>query len=175
MVYVKPSVIKAVLNAPCFTSVFERVHDTKRNSIIRLRPEVDGKRTKAKLRHAAKEEVRTVFDHLKRLVSDANDDIAKYSLVSGSRYIRLRDFGIDLKEYGLNLSDKPLPLIEYNQKTLDSCSLLAQDYGIDSVISAVKTICRNAINGLISIKKASDLGGLIRTVLTEKIGLAPAS
>ena len=173
--YVKPSVVKTALDMPCFNAVFECLQSTRRNCIIRLRPEIDGKRTKAALRSKAREEARFTFKYIRNCITRANNDIAEIECVRPSTFIPLREFGIDLEEFGLHLCDSPLPEIDVNNDTLESCATLAQDFGIDSVLTAIKIVCRNVVFGLTKIKKTSDLGGLVRSIIAEQFNLSTAS
>ena len=171
--YVKPCVVRAVLEQQTFNNVFDPLRIGRKDLLLRLRSEVNGKTTKARIRSQATDSVRTEFDVIKRTLAQANTTIHEKGYILPSDIIELSHHGVDLIDAGLQWTDKPLPAIDYNRETIDSCATLAQDFGIDAVISAVQTACRNIICGKIS--KNQNLGGIIRNIIQEMVSFSPAA
>ena len=65
------------------------------------------------------------------------------------------------------MSKKHHPLLELNAGSIDSCATLAQDFGIDSVIKAIRTMFCKIASGSIMLTKKSEAGGIIRKIINE--------
>ena len=165
--YVKPCVIRNAASGDIFTSLFERLrNDGKESYFIRLRPDMNAHHTKNKIRTEARIRINSDMASINKVVRQANLNIHEFEGVLASDMVAFQHYDIELGPEWL-MSKKHLPLLELNAGSIDSCATLAQDFGIDSVIKAIRTMFCKIASGSITLTKKSDAGGIIRKIINE--------
>ena len=165
--YVKPCVIRNAASGDIFTSLFERLrNDGKESYFIRLRPDMNAHHTKNKIRTEARIRINSDMASINKVVRQANLNIHEFEGVLASDMVAFQHYDIELGPEWL-MSKKHLPLLELNAGSIDSCATLAQDFGIDSVIKAIRTMFCKIASGSIMLTKKSDAGGIIRKIINE--------
>lgn len=156
-----------------FGNLFTRTSSDLRKTIfVKLKDDYDGKYIKQKMRVEAKKDIIAEIESINTSIRDVNTGIYEDGIVHISDALSLRDHDIDL----LNTIDvvhpeHELPLLDLNSDVKNDCATIAQDYGIDTVITAIRTFYSNyLLPGNFKPNKSKSLGGLLRRIVEELIG-----
>lgn len=166
---------KAASPLGLFGSLFSRVRpDTKAAIQVQMKEEFNGKYIKSRIRLEAK-------DILSRELTAINDAITSMNQkITENGYIPIHEAGIlsqhqiDVFE-AVSISDPghKLPLLELSSSVRNDCATLAQDFGIESVLQAVRIFYqRYLLPGNWKQNPSKSLGGLIRSILSELFSLS---
>lgn len=165
--------IKAACDADgSFGSLFERVNpDLKKSICIKLQQNYDAKQIKQQVRIKAKRAIFDEIDEINDIIRDINTDIYQDNMIHTWN-------ASDLWQHHINLWDcldpmhqtTMLPLLDLTSDVKNDCLTIAQDFGIDTVIDALRLYYQNyklsdAVHFVVD--KAKSLGGLIRTIVME--------
>jgi len=165
--YIKPCVIRQVTSGETFNTLFDRIRpDGKKSCCIRLKQSMNGQYTKTVIRRNARIQLKQELTELNDIIRRANAGIHESGGMLPSDILSLAKHDITLDPSWL-FAEKQLPLLDLNSATRESCATMAQDYGIDSVISAVRTMYGNLVEGKYKYDSTEDQGGLVRKILDE--------
>lgn len=156
-----------------FGNLFIRTaNDLRKTIFIKLKDDYDGKYIKQKVRTEAKKNILMEIESINASVRDVNTGIYEDGIVHISDALSLRDHDIDLfNTIDVTHPEHQLPLLDFNSDVKNDCATIAQDYGIDTVIAAIRTFYSNyLLPGNFKTDKSKPLGGLLRRIVEELIG-----
>lgn len=165
--------IKAACDASgSFGSLFERVNpDLKKSIYIKLQQNYDAKQIKQQVRVKAKQAIFAEIDGINNVIRDINTDIHEDNMIHAMNAAHLWRHRINLWDCLDPMHQtKTLPLLELTSDVKNDCLTIAQDYGIDTVIDALRLYYKNyklsdAVHFVVD--KTKSIGGLIRTIVME--------
>ena len=156
-----------------FGSLFERViPDLKKSICIKLQQNYDAKQIKQQVRVQAKQAIFAEIDGINDAIRNINTDIYQDNM------IHAMNAGFLWRYHHINLWDhldpmhqtEILPLLELTSDVRNDCLGIAQDYGIDTVIDALRLYYQTyKLSDKVHfvVDKTKSLGGLLRTIATE--------
>ena len=156
-----------------FGDLFARTSSDLRKTIfVKLKDDYDGKYIKQKIRVEAKKSIITEIESINEAIRKSNTGIFEDGIIHISDALSLRDHDIDLlNTIDVVHPDHDLPLLDLNSDIKNDCATIAQDYGIDTVITAIRTFYSNyLLPGNFKADKSKSLGGLLRRIVEEIIG-----
>lgn len=165
--------IKAACDADgSFGSLFERVNpDLKKSIYIKLQQNYDAKQIKQQVRIKAKRAIFDEIDEINDIIRDINTDIYQDNMIHSWNASYLWQHHINLWDCLDPMHQTTmLPLLDLTSDVKNDCLTIAQDYGIDTVIDALRLYYKNyklsdAVHFVVDKEKS--LGGLIRTIAME--------
>ena len=165
--------IKAACDADgSFGSLFERVNpDLKKSICIKLQQNYDAKQIKQQVRIKAKRAIFDEIDKINDIIRDINTDIYQDNMIHSWNASHLWQHHINLWDCLDPMHQTTmLPLLDLTSDVKNDCLTIAQDFGIDTVIDALRLYYQNyklsdAVHFVVD--KAKSLGGLIRTIAME--------
>lgn len=156
-----------------FGNLFVRTaNDLRKTIFIKLKDNYDGKYIKQKVRIEAKKNIIMEIESINESVREANTGIYEDGIVRISDALSLGEHDIDIfNTVDVTNPEHNLPLLDLNSDIKNDCATIAQDYGIDTVITAIRTFYSNyLLPGNFKVDKSKSLGGLIRRIVEELIG-----
>lgn len=165
--------IKAACDASgSFGSLFERVNpDLKKSIFIKLQQNYDAKQIKQQIRVKAKQAIFAEIDEINDIIRDINTDIHEDNMIHAMNAGHLWRHRINVWDCLDPMHQTTmLPLLELTSDVKNDCLTIAQDYGIDTVIDALRLYYQqyklsDAVHFVVD--KAKSLGGLIWTIVME--------
>lgn len=165
--------IKAACDADGnFGSLFERVNpDLKKSIYIKLQQSYDAKQIKQQVRIQAKRAIFHEIDEINDIIRDINTDIYQDNMIHSWNASHLWQHHINLWDCLDPMHQTTmLPLLDLTSDVKNDCLTIAQDFGIDTVIDALRLYYQNyKLSDVVHfvVDKAKSLGGLIRTIVME--------
>ena len=156
-----------------FGNLFERTSDDLKKTIfVKLKEDFDGKYIKQKIKLEARKNIFSEIESINNAVRDANTGIHEDGFIHISDALAFRDHDIDLfNTVDILHPERSLPLLELNSDIRNDCATIAQDFGIDTVITALRTFYSNyLLSDSFKQDKSKSLGGLIRRIVGELFG-----
>lgn len=159
-----------------FGELFDRAsNDLRKTIFVKLKEGFDGKFVKQQVRLEAKKNIISEINAINEAVRNINTGIHEDGIVHiNDARVLLDEHDIDLfKTIDVVHPDKSLPLLDLNSDERNDCTTIAQDYGIDTVITAIRVFYENYLMpGNFKIDKTKSIGGLIRRIVGELFGQA---
>lgn len=161
---------KASAASNSFGSMFDRIEpDQPRSITVRLKEALNGKLIKKQIRIDAKNQLQQEIQSLNNTILETNLSISENGYIGAKNIREMLNHNIDLFDL-VSVQDQtnPIPVLELPSDVRNDCTVLAQDYGIDSVIDAIHIFYKDyLVPGNFATKKNKSLGGLIRSIIEE--------
>ena len=138
--------IKAACDADgSFGSLFERVNpDLKKSICIKLQQNYDAKQIKQQVRIKAKRAIFDEIDEINDIIRDINTDIYQDNMIHSWNASHLWQHHINLWDCLDPMHQTTmLPLLDLTSDVKNDCLTIAQDFGIDTVIDALRLYYQN--------------------------------
>lgn len=165
--------IKAACDADgSFGSLFERVNpDLKKSICIKLQQNYDAKQIKQQVRIKAKRAIFDEIDEINGIIRDINTDIYQDNMIHSWNASYLWQHHINLWDCLDPMHQTTmLPLLDLTSDVKNDCLTIAQDFGIDTVIDALRLYYQNyMLSDMVNfvVDKTKSLGGMIRKIVME--------
>lgn len=177
----RPSDIrKACQNDGLFGVLFSRTNpDLKKTISVRLQDAYNAVEIKQSLRRQAKRVIFDEIDQINQILREINTDIFEDHRIHCYNAANLFKHHIELWNYIDPIhQEKQLPLLDLPSDVKNDCVTIAQDYGIDTVLDAIrlyykKYLLSNEIQ--FTPSKTKSLGGLIRSIVSELYHIFPVT
>ena len=124
---------------------------------------------KKQIRIDAKNQLQKEIQSLNNTILETNLSISENGYIGTKNIREMLNHNIDLFDL-VSVQDQtnPIPVLELPSDVRNDCTVLAQDYGIDSVIDAIHIFYKDyLVPGNFTTKKNKSLGGLIRSIIEE--------
>lgn len=195
--YIKPGVIRHAFNS--VKHVFEDIEYIGKRLKVTLRPEYQGRIVKEQVREAAGAQINSFIHDLNLTATSANLEInstLKQAILKNGHFAlseniinRFKNLGIEIsaRQYAVSESEywtakraekideedskyiKNIPGIKFTPSDINDSVILAQDYGIGAVLSAIKRYYETYVLGPIKLPAyEKGIGGLLRTILRDQ-------
>lgn len=173
----RPSDIRSAINGEsAFMVLFDRTDTHMKKSIsVKLKDEFNAKTIKQKIRIDAKRSIFSFIDKVNEIIHDVNIGIHEDGIVHIHDASALLKQGIDIFDKMDLIHPNKIPLLDIQSSVKQDCITIAQDYGIDSILDALRIYYMNyALPGTFTKNKNASLGGLIRNIVYEMF-LSPSN
>lgn len=151
--------------------LFEQVAccDDPRILNMRMRHEYDGKTVKQQIRVEAQTVIGREIKGINDCLEKANHEINTDHILHSHHVSAILKHGIDLFQVMDPLQrTTALPLLEITSSVKNDCVTIAQDFGVDAVLQALRTFYMEyLIPGAFKHDQKKSLGGLIRRIVVE--------
>lgn len=165
-------VTAAVSEQSVFATIFDRIADDKLHYIyVRVKDILRATAVKRQIRLKAQATIHAELKSLAEIIRDINTTIAEDGHIptKGFRELLQHKITIDDKISLFNTHHK-LPLLELTSSVVNDCCVIAQDFGIDTVIAAIRHFYMEyLLPGNFTPDQKKSLGGLIRQIATDLI------
>ena len=150
--------------------LFEEIScDDPRIINMRMRHEYDGKTVKQQIRVEAQTVIGREIKGINDCLEKANHEINTDHILHSHHVSAILKHGIDLFQVMDPLQrTTALPLLEITSSVKNDCVTIAQDFGVDAVLQALRTFYMEyLIPGAFKHDQKKSLGGLIRRIVVE--------
>lgn len=169
----RPSDVKKACTADgIFGDLFVRTEpDLKHSIYVKLQQEYDAKQIKQEIRVKAKRVIFDEIDQINNAIRSANLGIHEDGMIHCHDAAALLNHHINVWNFLDPMHQTAsLPLLDITSDVKYNCVVIAQDYGIDAVVDAIRTYYQNYLlsdSVDFTPDKKQSLGGLIRSIVQE--------
>lgn len=169
----RPSDIRSACQGDgSFGVLFSRVApDLKKTITVKLQNRFNAAQIKQNLRSQAKRMIFDEVEQINELLRKANTDIFEDQRIHCDSAAALYRHHIDLwSELEPTHQEKNLPLLDFTSAEKNDLVVIAQDYGIDTVLDAIHLYyLRYKLSSMINFSKdkTKSIGGMIRKIVSE--------